>query len=296
MNEQGKLVPIRTVCAMYGINPNTLRTWERRYDIVEPQVTAGGHRAYGPRDVEAIGMMVRLVGEGRSPATAAAQVRQASLRRVQREIKGLARFLRDLREAITGIDSVAAVETAHSAVRGLGYEAAVEQVLFPELAHWGVRWDQESGGIAREHLASLVTRAIILERQLELISAAAGPAVTLACAPGEAHDLPLLHAANYVYASREFMPVLLVAGLPVEHIIDASRLAGSIAIVLSATIEPQPSATREWLGQLIQAGWEETLILVGSGFAHSRVFSETRVKAAPGEYAGLVEALRKLNA
>ncbi|HWT28549.1 MAG TPA: MerR family DNA-binding transcriptional regulator, partial [Methylophilaceae bacterium] len=36
--------PIRTVAALTGINPITLRTWERRYGLIAPIRTPKGHR------------------------------------------------------------------------------------------------------------------------------------------------------------------------------------------------------------------------------------------------------------
>jgi DNA-binding transcriptional MerR regulator len=47
---------IRTNAAavMLGISPNTLRSWERRYDFPKPLRSAGGHRQYSLAEVEAL--------------------------------------------------------------------------------------------------------------------------------------------------------------------------------------------------------------------------------------------------
>jgi MerR family transcriptional regulator, light-induced transcriptional regulator len=49
---------IRTNAAavMLGISPNTLRSWERRYDFPKPQRSAGGHRQYSLMEIEALRM------------------------------------------------------------------------------------------------------------------------------------------------------------------------------------------------------------------------------------------------
>ena len=41
-----ELFPIRTVSAETGVNPITLRAWERRYGLVNPRRTDTGHRLY----------------------------------------------------------------------------------------------------------------------------------------------------------------------------------------------------------------------------------------------------------
>jgi MerR family transcriptional regulator, light-induced transcriptional regulator len=47
---------IRTNAAavMLGISPNTLRSWERRYGFPQPHRSAGGHRQYSLREIEAL--------------------------------------------------------------------------------------------------------------------------------------------------------------------------------------------------------------------------------------------------
>jgi DNA-binding transcriptional MerR regulator len=47
---------IRTNAAalMLGVSPNTLRSWERRYDFPRPHRSQGGHRQYGLVEIEAL--------------------------------------------------------------------------------------------------------------------------------------------------------------------------------------------------------------------------------------------------
>jgi DNA-binding transcriptional MerR regulator len=47
---------IRTNAAavMLGVSPNTLRSWERRYDFPSPERSAGGHRQYSLQEIEAL--------------------------------------------------------------------------------------------------------------------------------------------------------------------------------------------------------------------------------------------------
>src|SRR5690554_3164455 len=87
----GELLPIRDVVRLTGVNPVTLRAWERRYGLIQPLRTEGGHRLYSQQDVATIrdimswterGIAVSKVGEllerSRSLAADAAQVARAS--------------------------------------------------------------------------------------------------------------------------------------------------------------------------------------------------------------------------
>ncbi len=294
---EGKLVPIRAVCAMYNLNPNTLRTWERRYGIVKPRRSDGGHRGYCDADLASIETMLRLLQEGKAPGEAAELTLNRQSRPEVPAAPQAAGLRGKFRRAVEHLDTQNCVEVCRGVLSQLGYQAAVEQVLFPELAYWGERWAKTARMVAEEHLASLTVRSMLIETLHAHGNLPAGSrAVTLACAPGEQHDLPLLHVANLLRQESGFRPLLLVSGLPVGEMIAASEASGALAIVLSATLTPRPEVVRSWINEISRAGWEDRTILVGSGFAHSRVFSETAVKAAPGNYRQLVKLLARMGA
>jgi len=62
--EENGLYPIRAVAQMTGINPITLRAWERRYGLIQPVRTESGHRLYSKRDVERIQQIITLCDQG----------------------------------------------------------------------------------------------------------------------------------------------------------------------------------------------------------------------------------------
>lgn len=51
---QDELFPIREVSRLTGINPITLRAWERRYGLIRPTRTLSGHRLYSRADIEQV--------------------------------------------------------------------------------------------------------------------------------------------------------------------------------------------------------------------------------------------------
>lgn len=62
---------IGAVARLTGISPDTLRIWERRYEIVEPQRTPKGGRLYSQRDVTRLTMIKTLVDQGYAISTVA---------------------------------------------------------------------------------------------------------------------------------------------------------------------------------------------------------------------------------
>ena len=58
------LYPIREVARLTGINPVTLRAWERRYGLIEPKRTESGHRLYSVSDIGTIRQVMGWLERG----------------------------------------------------------------------------------------------------------------------------------------------------------------------------------------------------------------------------------------
>ena len=64
MTTASGLYPIRTVAEITGINPVTLRAWERRYGLIKPQRTPKGHRLYSREHIAQLKRILELVDQG----------------------------------------------------------------------------------------------------------------------------------------------------------------------------------------------------------------------------------------
>lgn len=64
------LYSIGAVAAMLGTMPATLRSWEERYALVEPERTQGGRRLYSRVDVERLRFVKETIARGFSAADA----------------------------------------------------------------------------------------------------------------------------------------------------------------------------------------------------------------------------------
>ncbi|QVW24247.1 MerR family transcriptional regulator [Pseudomonas hormoni] len=62
--EREELFPIREVSRLTGVNPVTLRAWERRYGLIQPMRTESGHRLYSIADIERIHSILAWLDRG----------------------------------------------------------------------------------------------------------------------------------------------------------------------------------------------------------------------------------------
>ncbi|WP_240031387.1 MerR family transcriptional regulator [Guyparkeria sp. SCN-R1] len=74
--ESQALLPIRSVSQITGVNPITLRAWERRYDLIRPTRTPAGHRLYSQTDIRTIQRIQELAESGMGFAQIASLLEQ----------------------------------------------------------------------------------------------------------------------------------------------------------------------------------------------------------------------------
>jgi DNA-binding transcriptional MerR regulator len=227
--------PIRTVCALTGINPVTLRAWERRYGFIQPIRTPGGHRMYTQEHVDQIARALTMREQGTSIGSAARALRGTT----PPATKNLWGALRaQVIAAVVRFDE-AAVDTIYESALALQpIEAVTRKLLIPVLEELGRRWESAQGSVAEEHFFTTYTRNKLGARLHHHRRAATAFRLLCACAPGEQHDLGLLLFALAAHENN-LGCVLLGADMPVEELAAASTRARCDGIAISMSIEPQ---------------------------------------------------------
>jgi DNA-binding transcriptional MerR regulator len=119
----GGLFPIRVVAQLTGINPVTIRAWERRYGLVRPARTPGGHRLYSQVDVERLRAAARLVARGVSISAASRMLLESGEASGELRDNGLVHWLERFAERLEALDDRgmhAVVDAAEAQHPGLG--------------------------------------------------------------------------------------------------------------------------------------------------------------------------------
>ena len=70
---------IKSFCSLAGINEHTMRAWERRHGVVEPNRSDTNRRLYSKDDLERVRLLVKLVDRGH-PISALAKLSMESLK------------------------------------------------------------------------------------------------------------------------------------------------------------------------------------------------------------------------
>jgi MerR family transcriptional regulator, light-induced transcriptional regulator len=225
-----------------GVRADTLRAWERRYGLLEPERSEGGFRLYRDADQRRVTAMRALVGSGTSAAEAARRVLSGAEQPPGPGPSAVGDLGRRLPDALQRFDEAEANAILDQAIAALSLEAITIRIVLPALAEIGDRWERGEASVAQEHFATNLIRGRLMGLARNW-GAGSGPLAILACPPGELHDIGLL-AFGLVLRARGWRIAYLGADAPIETVADAAERLGAGAVVLAA-ITSQPFTVGE---------------------------------------------------
>jgi MerR family transcriptional regulator, light-induced transcriptional regulator len=224
---------IRTNAAaeLLGVSPNTLRSWERRFDYPKPRRTAGGHRQYDLTELEALR---RALMETHNISSAIEVARQRG--------EGPSSPTR-LLDAFDHFDESVADRVMEESLAVRSVERSVEEVLLPAV-------ELAEGRDGREAELEMACRWATgwIHASRRVVPAPTRPQGVILFDASERLDLESLHVQALDLAIRRagFPSLLLSFDLPPERVARAMRAVDPTAFVFCGG-----EATLEVLGRLV---------------------------------------------
>ncbi len=246
---QEELYPIREVSRLTGVNPVTLRAWERRYGLIQPTRTDSGHRLYSQADIDAVrsilawierGVAVSKVGKILARSTTAKAPAAPAYDEVA--VSEWGEWQAQLRRAVAAFDE-AALERFYGQVFS-SYPLAVvfQEVLLPVWQELLLRQD-EFGQTSEWLFLDTFLRGRVLQR-LQLSRAQSEERVLLAALPGHGHELELL-VAGLLLAGSDLGVSLLGFGQPFDELPLVCEKLQPQALVLFSNCAPDAELPRQ---------------------------------------------------
>lgn len=263
---------IKRAAELTGVPAATLRAWERRYALVDPQRTDAGYRLYDEVSLGRIRDMAALLADGWSASTAAAEVNR---RRddagsapppspAPPEPGGTARSTTTrLIDAAAAMDPAGVGRILDERFALASFESVVDDWLMPALEEVGLAWADGRISVAGEHLVAHA----VLRRLAAAYDAAAsrpdGPTVIIGLPAGSHHELGIF-AFAVALRRRGLNTVYLGPDLPSPAWSATLTVHSARCAVLSAPSRADVPAARELVESLL-SGHDEVLVVVGGG-------------------------------
>lgn len=253
-----ELLPIRDVVRLTGVNPVTLRAWERRYGMIQPLRTEGGHRLYSPQDVATIrnimtwierGIAVSKVGDllARSKSLETA-VRPGTSSEPDSEpvpLNGVLHACREwqlgIRQAVAAFDEARLEQLYGQIFSSWRLPLVFEEVLLPV---WHELMHQTGFGQRSQWLFyDAFLRARVLQR-LQLARLSGEQKILLAALPEQCRELELLVAGLLLGGDSGAVQVVAV-GQPLEELPLLCQAIQPHVLVLFAPAPPNANGLQQ---------------------------------------------------
>ncbi len=255
------LYNIKAVVQATQVSPSTLRAWERRYNVCQPQRSESGYRLYSDRDIALIRWLKMQVDAGLSISQAvswyenlveeAGNTEQATLPASNGHSSGasgsvigtptppaanvldFSTLQQNLLNALLSYDEETAEHNLSAAFALHPIEHVSDHVIAPVLVEIGERWHRGDLNITTEHFATSYLR----QRLFAIMRSApkgSGPLIWVGCAPGEMHEIGSLmlciHLRRTGYTVHYFGQ-----NLPIDDFVSEVAQHRPAAVAVSAT-------------------------------------------------------------
>lgn len=282
---------IKRVAHLTGINPATLRAWERRYGLVAPDRTGSGYRLYTDEDVAMLSRIKALVDEGLTIGEAITRVRRGS---EPLPADGTGPSVREARarmlEALLAFDRRGALE-AYDAISNLPPVRRVEEVLLPLVREVGDLWGCAEIGVAEEHFASAIIREKLAGIMEDLDTGTArGPEAVCVGLAGERHEFGLMGICINL-ATRGWRVLYLGVDLPMDEVQRVVQSRRPALLCTSVVNQMGTVEFRRLVRELRDMAPPETEIVIGGpGLPDSTAVADVAGVHVAEELVGLVHA------
>lgn len=241
---------IKVLSERTGVRPVTLRAWERRYDLLDPNRLDNNYRLYSERDIQVIRWITHRLVEGLSISNAVREYRNLRSEGIWPEALPtvLAPQPTQAPRFPTSVygDQLFKALTAHNesdakeivdAIQGMyDIQTIFLEVFYPCLVEIGEAWYRGEIRIATEHFASAFIRGVLMNLLGAYPIYSSAPRLLIGCAPEEFHEIAPLMLS--VLLRREGYQVeYLGADLPVDDLVDYAGDVTPPMIILSASFE-----------------------------------------------------------
>ncbi len=258
---------LKAVIQETGLRPDTLRAWERRYNLPQPGRSVGGHRLYSQRDIDILKWLIARQDEGMSIGRAAdlwhrleaegqdpLQTAETAAPPPAPSPLAFGYAIDDLRRAwinaCLAFDEQGAEHILGQASSFYPLEQVCFDLLQQGLVHMGDGWYKGEVSVQQEHFAS----ALALRWLEALMVATPTPArperVLVGCPPDEEHTFSL-HVITLLLRRHGWKALYLGANVPLVKMETTIAAARPQLVVLSAQLLPTAATLLE-MARLLQ--------------------------------------------
>lgn len=237
---------IKTIVLETGIQPATLRAWERRYGVLSPGRSEGGYRLYSERDIAVLHWLKRQVDAGVSISRAVALLR---IRRSGSEdaghpvptglgfpvgVRSPGAISDDLLAALLAFEETRADALLSEAFALYPVERVAEEIIAPALVEVGERWHRGEATVVQEHFATAMLRRRLTAMFHAYEQPLIGRLAIAGAGASEWHDVGIL-MVSLALRRNGWRVIYLGQNVPADQLVQEVHRLRPDLVCLSAT-------------------------------------------------------------
>ncbi len=243
---------LKAVIRLTGLSADSLRAWERRYNLPAPERTPGGQRIYSQRDIDIVRWLMAKQSEGISISNSVGLWNEliqtgsdpleedrlfSSIQTANFPVGEMDSSLTSLRgqwqEACLNFDENLGDQVVNKAFAFANPETVCSEIFLKGMSEIGDSWYRGKVSVQQEHFASGVARRRLASLILSTASSNRKGTILICCPPGEEHTLTST-CLTFLLRRQGYKVIDLGANVPIAQLKETAESIHPQLIVLSA--------------------------------------------------------------
>jgi len=262
---------IKDLERLSGVKAHTLRIWEQRYSILQPERTDTNIRYYSAEDLKNILNISLLNNNGIKISKIAKLSSSEILNEAQLILNTYSKEsdqIDNLVLSMIEMNEVKFEKIISNCVIHFGFENTMEKVVFPFLRQVGNMWQMGLINTIQEHfITHLIRQKIIVGIDGLFHEISPNPKTFLLYLPNkELHELGLLYC-NFLIKAKGHKCYYLGQSVPIEDLEKANELVSPDVIVTSFTNPMDETTVTDYLKTIAKTFIHKSILISGRVFS-----------------------------
>jgi DNA-binding transcriptional MerR regulator len=284
---------IRDLERLTGIKAHTIRIWEKRYGLIDPERTSTNIRAYCDAELKKL-LNISILNRNGFKIS---KIARLSLEEIAENITSLTQnssdtesYLENLAIAMIDLDEAKFEKILSRAIIQLGFEDTVIKILNPFLIRIGIMWQTGSINPAQEHFVSnLIRQKMLVAIDSQIVSESHQSKTFMLFLPeGEMHEFSLLFA-NYLIRKRGHRVIYLGQNVPLADLISVEKIQPSHFMFISFITSITDCDIFNYLKNINDNFPDKTIYIIGEQAQNLKEQYPASVKYIPSPQALITE-------
>lgn len=269
LNNIKNIFTIKDLENISGIKAHTIRIWEKRYNLLQPQRTDTNIRYYSSASLQKL-LNIVLLNKNNVKISKIALMSNDQIvlnaRELAFKIAVNDEAVNAFKMAMFQFDKVLFNNTYNKLLHKKTFREIFKDVFMPFLNHIGLLWQTDTLLPAHEHfISNLIAQKIQINiEKLEYSNASSDKTYVLFLPENEIHELGLMYL-NYELVLRGYNTIYLGQSLPINNLDYFFESQTKICFITSLTVMPQRGKVHEYFLELddVLKDTDHDLIAVG---------------------------------